>query len=227
MNPIKIIIVLLFIFIVYYNLDGKKDEEAQLQQQIAELKQQVDVKEQQIKKQEKDTKQLVKEVAEQVNESKEQSKKINEQLTELNKVSQELTEKQAIEKQNRKEEQKQRELQRQRSEEALRATYISQGFQTMSALKQQIVEYYMTNDRFPRSNKDLNIARPQQFATEAIRSIWVSRGGKISVVYTEKSGVDKGTISLTPKVKKQQINWQCTTKDFANISHYFPQCRLL
>lgn len=226
MNP-KVIIIVLFAGVIYYYLDAKNSEEAQMQQHIAELKQQVDVKEQLLKKQEAETKQLVEEVAKQVNESKQQSEKINQQLTELNKVSQELTEKQELEKSNRREQQKLQALQKKRSEQALRATYISQGFQTMSSLKQQIVEFYMANGRFPRNNRELNIARPKQFATEAIRSIWVSRGGKISVVYTEKSGVDKGTISLTPKVKNQQVNWKCSTKDFADISQYFPQCRVI
>ena len=223
MNPVKVIIAVLFCGALYYYLDDKSDEQTQLQQQIVELKQQVDAKEQQIEQQQV----LVETVTDQVNDNKKYNEKIDQQLDELNRVSQKLREQQAIDERNRMEAEKQREAQKKLSDRALKATYLAQGFQTMSTLKQQVVEYYMSNGRFPRNNRELKIAKPQQFASEAIRSIWVSKGGKISVVYTEKSGVDKGTISLTPKSKNQQVLWQCTTKDFVDISHHFPQCTVM
>ena len=111
------------------------------------------------------------------------------------------------------------------SQDSLRATYLSTGLQAAASFKVQIAEYYMMNNRFPNSNESLNLPSPRQFKTDIIRSITVSQGGKITVVYTEKSGQDKGAITLKPSVKHDQINWSCQTRDYANIQNFMPTCQ--
>jgi DNA repair exonuclease SbcCD ATPase subunit len=110
------------------------------------------------------------------------------------------------------------------SHNALKATYLAQGLQTASMLKVYVAEYTMNEGVFPNTNKQLNLPKPSDYATEAIREIWVSKGGKITVVYTQKTGQNKGAISLVPQLKNNQILWKCTTRDFKNIHQFIPQC---
>ena len=202
----------------------QNSNQQQLQQEVSDLKQQVNIKDKLMKQQKQQTESVVKkqlqEIAKQMDESKEQSKKIDQQIDSLNTVTENLAEKQRIE----------AEIMAQQkitAQSALSASYISQGFQTMTMLKVEVAEYYMMNGQFPNSNSELKIAKPTQFATDAIRSVWISKGGRISVVYTAKSGIDKGTLSFTPKDKNNQIHWQCTSRDFKTISRYFPQCKFI
>ncbi|MBL4659744.1 MAG: pilin [Alcanivoracaceae bacterium] len=225
-NLAKLIVALLIIMIIYnYMSDQKsKDSQQQLQVEISALKQQVDEKNELMQQQRQQTESLVDEqlheIAKQMDETKEQSKKIDQQIDSLNTVTENLAEKQRIEAEMMAQ-------QKITAQSALNASYISQGFQTMAMLKVQVVEYYMTNGQFPNTNDDLGISRPTQFATDAIRSVWISKGGRISVVYTAKSGIDKGTLSFTPKDKNNQIHWQCSSRDFKTISRYFPQCKFI
>jgi len=204
---------------------AKQDsDQQQLQQEISDLKQQVDIKDRLMEQQKQQTESVVdkqlQEIAIQMDETKEQSKKIDRQIDSLNEVTNNLAEKQKVEKEMMAQQKKM-------GQAALNAAYISQGFQTMSMLKAQVAEYYMETDQFPQSNDDLKIAKPTQFATDAIRSVWISKGGRISVVYTAKSGIDKGTLSFTPEDKNNQIHWQCSSRDFKSISQFFPQCEFM
>lgn len=196
----------------------------QLQQEISDLKQQVDIKDKLMKQQKHQAESVVskqlQEIAKQMDETKEQTKKIDQQIDSLNTVTKDLAKKQKIEKEMMMQHKKM-------GQSALNAAFISQGFQIMSMLKVQVAEYYGETGQFPHNNDDLNIVKPTQFATDAIRSVWISKGGRISVVYTAKSGMDKGTLSFTPEDKNNQIQWQCSTRDFKNISQFFPQCKFI
>jgi hypothetical protein len=111
------------------------------------------------------------------------------------------------------------------SKNALLASYLAQGLQTATVIKMYVAEYYMSENQFPKNNEQLGLPRANSYATDVIRSIWVSSGGKITVVYKQVTGQDKGAISLIPKFKNDQIHWQCVTKDFKNIQQFMPQCK--
>ena len=122
-------------------------------------------------------------------------------------------------------EKKQREANQLLSKNALKATHIASGLHMASGLKTYIVEYYLTNDRFPSKNRDLGLPKPRSYATDSIQSLWISKGGKISVIYNEKSGMKNGSMSLTPKVKNEMIEWRCESKDFKFNHEAMPNCR--
>lgn len=112
----------------------------------------------------------------------------------------------------------------QADQETLNASYLAQGFQAISVFKVHIAEFYMMNGKFPENNKDLRLAEPTEFATDIIRSVSVGQGGKVIIVYNEKSGIDNGAISFTPTDKNYQLHWKCTTNDFKKIQRFIPQC---
>ena len=110
------------------------------------------------------------------------------------------------------------------SKNALKASYLSQGLQTASMLKMFVAEYTMSEGVFPNTNKQLNLPKPSSYASEAVSEIWISKGGKITVVYKQTTGQNKGAISLLPQLKNNQILWKCETRDFKNIQQFIPQC---
>jgi Ca2+/Na+ antiporter len=111
------------------------------------------------------------------------------------------------------------------SKQALSAAYISQGLQTATMIKMMVAEFYMSEGTFPNSNEELGLPRANSYNSDTIRSIWVSKGGKITVVYKQITGQDKGAISLIPNEKNNQLNWKCMTRDFKNIQQFIPQCK--
>jgi membrane-associated HD superfamily phosphohydrolase len=111
------------------------------------------------------------------------------------------------------------------SQAALTASYLTQGLQTASMLKVQVAEFYMSEGQFPNSNQQLRLPPANSYATDTIKSVGVSKDGKIIVVYQQVTGQEHGAISLIPKYKNGQLNWQCTTSDFKNVQQFIPQCK--
>ncbi len=108
--------------------------------------------------------------------------------------------------------------------QALHASYRVAGLQTATMIKTYVAEYYMMEGRFPDSNTKLRLPRPDSYASETVKSIAVSKGGRITVVYTAKSGVDGGAIVWIPREKNHQLVWQCTSRDFEDIQSTMPSC---
>lgn len=158
------------------------------------------------------------EAQKQLEESKKQSEILEQQVDQMTEVVTQM------------EEERQREEAREAEMEAfsqnnLRAAYISTGLQAAATFKVQIAQYRSMHNVFPNSNAALGLRSPKSYATDVIRSITVSQGGKITVVYTEKTGQDRGAITLKPTLKNHQINWTCKTRDFSYIQNFMPDCR--
>ena len=156
-------------------------------------------------------------MARSLQESEKQSSAIDQQITTLDAVVDDLATKQMQEKQLNAE----YELLQQR---AMHASYRAAGLQTASMIKMYVAEYYMSEGRFPDSNTKLRMPRPESYANDRVKSITVSKGGRITTVYTAKSGVDGGSIVLSPRERNGQLVWQCTSRDFEDIQDTLPSC---
>lgn len=124
-------------------------------------------------------------------------------------------------------EKKLRDQHKKMSQNALKASYLVQGLQTASILKMHVAEYYMSEGEFPKSNEQLGLPRADSYDNDSVRSIWISNGGKITIVYKSITGKDKGSVSLIPEDKNHQIQWKCVTRDFKNIQQLIPQCKFI
>lgn len=224
MNSIfgKLAIVLLIViaYLIYAGNKQDKANQQQLQQELSTLKQQTVNQDRLIEQQKQQVdklgKQQLEQMSKQVEESKKQNEKLNQQIETMDNVVEDLKQKQKIEQEIMDKAQIDR-------QGVLNGTYIAQGLQMASTLKIHVAEYTMSSGRFPKNNRELQIASPKNFASEAIKEIWVTKG-KITIVYTEKSGINKGIVNLTPEIKNNQIQWSCSTPDFKTISRYMPQC---
>jgi hypothetical protein len=148
--------------------------------------------------------------------NKESQQQLHDQITNLS---------QQAEKQQQREQERD-ELNKKLGEDALIAAHLSQGFHLVGMFKVAISEYYMTKFRLPESNEELYMDKPTNYAANAVKSVRVSKGGIITIVYDHQTGIDNGTINLTPEVSNTQINWHCTSKDYKNISSYFSFCKV-
>ncbi|MGJ8662734.1 MAG: pilin [Marinicella sp.] len=156
-------------------------------------------------------------IDQQLQESQKQSKAIDQQISTLDNVVEDLAMKQLQEEQMKAENAA---LQ----ERALRASYRASGLQTASMIKMHVAEYYMMEGRFPDTNRKLGLPRPNSYANDWVKSITVSKGGRITLVYTAKSGMDGGTIVLSPRERNHELVWQCTSRDFEDIQDTLPTC---
>ncbi len=153
-------------------------------------------------------------------ESKKQSQAIDQQINTLDSVVEDL----ALQ---RMQQQQFKAAQESLQQEALHAANRISGLQIASMMKMAVVEYYALNDRYPSSNTQVGLLRPESYASDKIHSVAISKGGRITVVYTALSGVDGGAISLTPKDKLGLVEWRCTTTDFETIQQSIPDCILV
>jgi len=226
----KIIISLLLTIVLIFALMFYKSNQTQqkyLQNEITQLKNQskeqtqknIEFQQQILKEQNNKNVQFQQDIIDkqsQINQLKEQ--KLDQQIDKIETVVDELKDQQIEEKELREEYTKM-------SKGALNAAYISQGLQTATLFKVYIAEFYFSEGEFPKNNKQLNLPTANSYASDYINGVWVSRGGKITVVYKQNSGVDKGAISLVPKLKNDQLIWKCITKDYKNIQQFIPQCQ--
>jgi len=219
----KLAIVLVVILAIYSYLNYQKNQtkQQQLKQEILSLEQHTINQEKIITKRNQQVKALadthMDKITKKMDEVQKQSEKLDRQMQTLKTATKDLDQKQQLEKERISAAEKNKQA-------TLKAFHIAQGFQSILPLKVRIAEHFMSTGRFPNSNDNLGVAKPAGFATDVIQSIWISKGGRITIVYTEKSGVDKGAISFTPYEKNHQLNWKCSTKDFVNITRFMPQC---
>jgi TolA-binding protein len=153
----------------------------------------------------------------QLQESAGQTGRMEQQLSELDEVVNELSEQQHQEAQLRAEYEAM-------AEQALAASYRAKGLVYAQGIKTMVAEYYMMSGRYPRSNTSLGIQRPEAYANDTVRAITVSKGGRISIVYTEKAGQAGGAIHLTPKEVNGLLEWRCSSWDSEDIRDTMPTC---
>lgn len=198
--------------------DQIKQQQSELNKTRKDLSEQVLAEQQGRIKQEAELQQKLLQKQNEINQIKEQ--KFNEQLDQVQELVSDLETQR----------QKQKELEERHmeiSDKAMKASYLASGLQLATGLKSYVAEYYLANNRFPSKNKDLGLPRPAQYETDAVHAVWVSRGGKITVVFKANSGQDKGALNLIPDFKKESLSWKCETQDFKFIHEVMPTCRYI
>ena len=193
----------------------QQDAELQKKQQqlVSQARSQSDKLAQQLATSQQHSEQL----EQRIQESAGQAGRMEQQLSELDEVVSELTEKQHQEARLRSEYEAM-------AAQALAASYRAKGLVYAQGIKIMVAEYYMMNGRYPRNNTLLGIQRPEAYANDAVRSITVSQGGRISIVYTEKAGQAGGAIHLTPREVNGHLEWRCSSWDFEDIRDTMPTC---
>lgn len=120
---------------------------------------------------------------------------------------------------------------RKREEVALAASasglaYVSQGLQLLSIAKTHLSQHWDETGEIAESNAAAGLEAPEHYAGDAVRSLTVGKGGVITVVFNEKSGVDGGILRFTPDAGKPDLGLQfhCTTPTYRDLERWLPQC---
>lgn len=111
-------------------------------------------------------------------------------------------------------------------ERYLAAALLAEGFVVASNAKTAVAEYYMNYGKLPASNRDIGLPAADRFRGQSLRSMAIAAGGRITLTYDAKSGVDGGTIELVPDTSNPAmgIRWRCVTSSYEHITVTIPQC---
>ncbi|MDZ4811221.1 MAG: pilin [Pseudomonadota bacterium] len=112
---------------------------------------------------------------------------------------------------------------------AIAGSFIASDFARVGSAKVAISEAFMTNGVAPNSNAEAGLPVPADLRGQSLREMHVRYGGKIEMIYDQRSGVDGGVISLIPDLelamRSGMINWRCETSDYPDISKFMPGCQ--
>lgn len=115
-----------------------------------------------------------------------------------------------------------------RAEQYVSAAQLHDGFLASNNVKIEVVSYYIRNNEFPNSNKDVGIPPPENFASQSLIKLQVLEKGIISLTYNENSGINNGVIKLIPRLNEGiGMDWRCVTSSYENISLTTPQCEFI
>jgi hypothetical protein len=105
-----------------------------------------------------------------------------------------------------------------RTTDALR---LRRGFGLAISARAPVMAAYKKLGRWPASNDEASIARPEKFATDIVSDLTVSAGGTITVHF--KAGE---TLQVIPDARHIPVGsrWRCKTTNFENAVSVVP-CR--
>ena len=99
---------------------------------------------------------------------------------------------------------------------------INQALTTAAPFKAAVENYRRHHDDFPTSNLDAGLQPPDMYRNPDVRQVAINPKGVIDVMLTASSGVDGGTIVLTPSMPKNSddlaVEWKCTTPNYSDVS---------
>jgi Pilin (bacterial filament) len=108
------------------------------------------------------------------------------------------------------------------ADEQARGFAIGKALAAAADVQARVVDYSRRNNKLPSSNGDLAIADPGVWTSADVKSVAVLDGGVVQVTLTSSSGVDDGTIVLTPTMPKNDatatIEWHCASPSYNTIS---------
>lgn len=98
---------------------------------------------------------------------------------------------------------------------------LSRGFGLAIRARTLVSAAHDKTGRWPASNEEANLLRPEKYATESVADLTVSDGGAITVRF--KSG---GALRLMPDARHTpaEKRWRCTTTNIDNPTATIP-CR--
>jgi hypothetical protein len=93
-----------------------------------------------------------------------------------------------------------------------------------NSVKLAMAESYMTNVKWPQSNKEAGVPEPESFKAEGIASIAVQPNARIKLTLVNPEGKSE-QLWLTGSVNDAMVvSWKCTTEDIIDIAQLIPAC---
>ena len=102
---------------------------------------------------------------------------------------------------------------------------IREALVVASGAKASVSEFYLTTGQMPTGNAEVGLGEPDSYKGQSLLSMQVADGGKIVLAFDADSGVEGGTVELTPDLAGHEsmgVQWSCTTHHFVNIARAWP-----
>ena len=112
------------------------------------------------------------------------------------------------------------ETQRQQS---TRATGLVNALTAAAGIKTAMTEYYMTEGKWPASNKELGMPEPTGFKAAGVRSVGIVPGGAIQMIVDDLG--KRAELYLRADANAAgQIHWRCESRAIPDIAQIVPAC---
>ena len=99
--------------------------------------------------------------------------------------------------------------------ELLTAAHLMEGMSSAVPVKMQVAEFYAMQGRFPASNAELGFPPAESFSGRGLKSIEISLGGKITIIYSNAFKKNSSIIlipSSASNFSAHSIKWACVSE---------------
>ncbi len=95
------------------------------------------------------------------------------------------------------------------------AANLSEGMQMFSQMRVSVEEYYMTQGRWPYSNRAIGFPPPGRISGKVVSSVEVMEGGVVAINYKPEVVGQPATLVFTPTANHGggmgMVDWKCKT----------------
>ena len=107
------------------------------------------------------------------------------------------------------------------AQEKMRSDSIKAALARAAGAKMAVEAYHLSQRAFPSTNAEVNLGAPDTYAGGSLKRLELQKDGQIQLVLGPGSGVDEGTIVLSPQPSKQTdqntVDWTCVTPSYPGI----------
>ena len=87
-------------------------------------------------------------------------------------------------------------------------SHVAEGLTLAKRVKLAVAEYHDINGSWPSSNSSAGLAPASTIIGQAVKSIAIDSGGRITITFNNKVEDDK-TLVMTPSANEGSISWKC------------------
>jgi hypothetical protein len=107
------------------------------------------------------------------------------------------------------------------AQEKMHSDAIMAAIARAAGAKMAVEAYHLSQRSFPGTNAEVNLGAPDTYAGGSLRRLELQKDGQIQLVLGPDSGVNEGTIVLTPRASPQAdqntLEWTCETSSYPAI----------
>jgi Pilin (bacterial filament) len=110
---------------------------------------------------------------------------------------------------------------------AARGGAVGSALASASVAKPAVVEFFMSNGKWPTNNEEAGMSPPSDYALGHIKSIAVEAAGETAAVrvrFLDESKTIKNVLLTAFTNPAGQVGWRCSSPDVASFAQTYPDC---
>lgn len=103
---------------------------------------------------------------------------------------------------------------------------LAQDLTVMSSLKVGVVEYYLSQGRWPNTNAEVGLPAPEQYHGSALQSAAVQPDGVIEMKFQRRGIQTPGVLRLIADASNEAmgVRWRCESPNYPDIGRLLSAC---